>query len=91
MNHPHIIKRGGHTEPYDNHKVYTSVHRACRNSHLEEKMCSAIAERVRESVNIWIKDRDKTSSQELFEKIANEIRVHDNDAAFLYATHRDIS
>lgn len=90
-NHPHIVKRDGHKEAYDNHKVHTTVYRACKNSHLEEGRCNEVAEKVRDSVDQWMADKEKISAQELFEKIAGEIRDHDNDAAFLYATHRDIS
>lgn len=87
----HIVKRRGHREPFDPRKIYASVYSACRNAHLAEIESKRIAEAVSKAIETWIDDRKEVSSQEIFEQTANVLREFEADAAFLYATHRDIS
>ena len=49
-----IVKRKGHTELYDERKVYGSCFFACRNAHLSEQEAEEICNKVCASVAKWI-------------------------------------
>ena|SRR3989338_8782114 len=86
-----IVKRKGHTEAYDERKVYASCFFACRNSHLGEKESEGIAGKVATAVTKWVDRKKFVSSDVIFRILAEELRKHNEDAAFMYATHRDIN
>ena len=86
-----IVKRKGHNEPYDERKVYGSCYFACRNAHLTEKEAEELCNKVAAAVTKWIKSKKSASSDELFGMLAQELKKHNEDASFLYETHRDIS
>ena len=86
-----IVKRKGHTEVYDDRKVYGSCFLACRNSHMGEKEAEEICGKVTASVTKWIKNKKMVSSDAIFRLLAEELRKHNDDAAFMYETHRDIN
>jgi len=86
-----IVKRKGHTEPYDERKVYASCFFACRNSHMEEKNAEQICEKVTKYITKWAKKKKLVSSDAIFRLLAEELRKHNDDAAFMYETHRDIN
>ncbi len=86
-----IVKRKGHTELYDEKKVYGSCYFACRNAHLSEKKAEEISNKVCIAITKWMKKRKVVSSNDIFKIITQELKKHNEDAAFLYETHRDIS
>jgi transcriptional regulator NrdR family protein len=86
-----IVKRGALAEHYEARKVYASAYFACRNAHLEEKQAEKIAGKVEAAVTSRIKKEKIISSDKIFRFITEELRKHEEDAAFLYETHRDIS
>ena len=86
-----IVKRAGHTELYDERKVYGSCFFACRNAHLNEKESEGICSKVSAEITKWIKGQKIVSSSGIFRKLIEELKKHNEDAAFLYETHRDIS
>jgi len=86
-----IVKRKGHTELYDERKVYGSCFFACRNSHMGEKEAEEICRKVAAAVTKWVEREKLVSSDAIFKILADELRKHNEDAAFMYATHRDIN
>ncbi|MBI2541840.1 hypothetical protein HYV80_03975 [Candidatus Woesearchaeota archaeon] len=86
-----IVKRKGHSELYDERKVYGSCFFACRNAHLSEKESEEICMQVSAAITKWIKSKKSVSSNEIFRMLIRELKNHNEDAAFLYETHRDIS
>ena len=86
-----IVKRKGHTELYDERKVYGSCFFACRNAHLSEKEAEEICRKASASITKWIKKQKVVSSRDIFRKLIEELKKHNEDAAFLYETHRDLS
>ena len=86
-----IVKRKGHTELYDERKVYGSCFFACRNAQLSEKEAEEICNKVCKAITKWIKKQKVVSSNEIFRILIQELKKHNEDAAFLYETHRDIS
>lgn len=86
-----IVKRAGHTELYDERKVYGSCFFACRNSHLSEKEAEEICKKVSAAASKWVRTKKIVSSNDIFRMLIKELKKHNEDAAFLYETHRDIS
>lgn len=86
-----IVKRKGHSELYDERKVYGSCYFSCRNAHLSEQESEEICGKVSASITKWVKKQKAVSSNEIFKKLIEELKKHNGDAAFLYETHRDIS
>ena len=86
-----IVKRKGHTELYDEKKVYGSCFFACRNAHLSEKEAEEICNKVCIAVTKLVNKRKIVSSNDIFRLLINDLKKHNEDAAFLYETHRDIS
>ncbi|HLC49958.1 MAG TPA: ATP cone domain-containing protein [Candidatus Nanoarchaeia archaeon] len=87
----HLVKRRGHVEHYDERKVYGSCYFACRNAHLSEQEAEHIAEKVSAVITKWVNRKKVISSNEIFHALIEEMKKHNEDAAFLYETHRDIS
>ncbi len=86
-----IVKRGSGAEHYEERKVYASAYFACRNAHLDEKASEKIATKVAAAVTSKVKKEKIISSDRIFKWIVEELKKHEDDAAFLYETHRDIS
>jgi len=86
-----IVKRRGHTELYDERKVYGSCFFACRNAHLSEQESEQICNKVAAEITKWIKKKKLVSSDAIFRILIHELKKHNEDAAFLYETHRDVS
>ena len=86
-----IVKRMGHTEMYDERKVYGSCYFACRNAHLSEVESEWISSKVCSAVRKYVNKNKVVISDDIFRIVIEELKRYDNDAAFLYETHRDIS
>jgi len=86
-----IVKRRGHIEIYDERKVYGSCYFACRNAHLSETESEWISNKVSVAVTRIVNKRKVISSDDIFRLLIDEIKKYNEDAAFLYETHRDIS
>lgn len=83
-----IIKRKGHTEHYDERKVYASCYAAALNAHYSEPEAERLAAQVTKKVSNWVKKKDAVSSDD----IKHEIIMHipDPAVALLYKHHRDL-
>lgn len=86
-----IVKRKGHTEVYDERKVYGSCFFACRNAHLDKEDAEEICNKVSVELTRIARKKKIISSNNIFRLIIGELKKHNEDAAFLYETHRDIS
>lgn len=86
-----IVKRKGHTELYDERKVYGSCFFACRNAHLSGQAAERICGKVTAAATKWARKKKVISSSNIFRFLILELKKHNDDAAFLYETHRDIS
>ena len=86
-----IVKRRGHTEIYDERKVYGSCYFACRNAHLGEQEAEQICNKICAAITKFVNKKKIISSDTIFRLLIEELKKHNEDAAFLYETHRDIS
>ncbi len=87
----HIVKRRGHKELYDERKVYGSCYFACRNAHLSEQESEKIANKVVAAITKWAMKKRMVTSDQIFKNLVFALKKYNEDAAFLYETHRDIS
>lgn len=86
------VKRAGHLEAFDDRKLYGSAYAACLNAHLPEQQCELVAGKVLKEVKSHLKKHgEKISSSHLSILVHDALEKHDEDAAFLYRTHLDLS
>ena len=87
----HIVKRRGHTEKYDEKKVYGSCYYACMSANVEEKDAEKIAKDCMKKVSTWMKGKKQVTAHQIYKVTSTAIRKHDKNAAFMYETHMDVS
>lgn len=86
-----IVKRKGHTEEFDERKVYASCYAACLNTQIREEDSEKIAGKVSKEIKTWVRKKKYVDSSEIFKKVVTVLKKHNKDVAFMYETHRDIS
>lgn len=82
-----IVKRRGHTEKFDEKKVYGSVYAACASAHCAEMLCEKTAEEITKRVKQFIKKKKEVHSGEIRRKIETELKKIDEELAFFYEHH----
>ena len=87
----HVIKRKGHLQKFDERKVYASCYFACLNCHMVKMKAEKLCEKVTRDIKLWIKNKRKVSSDDIFRQMIKVLRKYDDDAAFMYETHRDVN
>lgn len=86
-----IVKRAGHSEEFDERKVYASCYASCLNAHIEKHKAEKICEKVAAALRKWTIKKKKVSSKQIFKQVVSTLKTHNKDAAFMYETHRDVS
>ena len=86
-----VIKKDGHEEIFKKEKAYGSIYESCLNAHHEKKKATNIAKKTVNDLIKELKGKKKITSEHVFKLIATLLEKYDEDAAFLYETHRDIS
>ena len=86
-----VVKRKGHSEEFDERKVYASCYAACLNTQIKEEEAEKICEEVTKEIKAWARKRKVVDSSEIFRKMIAVLKKHHKDVAFMYETHRDIS
>ncbi len=84
----HVVKRKGHTQPYDEKKVYASCYAAALNCHYSEEAAEKIADKTTKKINAWMKKKKSISSHDIRTKI--EESIDDNDVVLMYRHHLDL-
>ena len=82
-----IVKRKGHTEEFDERKVYASVYAACASAHYHERKCEMTAETVTKAVKSFVKSKKNVQSSKIREKIDSELKKKNKELAFYYEHH----
>jgi len=85
-----IVKRRGHIEEFDERKVYASCYAACLNTQIKHEEAEKICAKVSKEVKAWARKRKYADSSEIFKKVIAALKNHDENAAFMFETHRDI-
>ena len=87
----HILKRKGHTQEFDERKLYASIYAACLSSHTPHQEAENMANLVTQEVKKWLANQEEITSDKIFKQAVVELEHLNKDAAFMYSTHRDIS
>lgn len=87
----HVVKRRGHLQEFDERKLYASIYAACLAAHIEHEEAESIAGLVSREVKKWVDEKEKVTSDEIFNQAGKELKHLNEDASFMYTTHRDIS
>jgi transcriptional regulator NrdR family protein len=82
-----IVKRKGHTEDFDERKVYGSVYAACASAHYDEHKCEKISEKITGIIKKFIITGKIVPSSEIRRKIEKELGRIDKELAFFYEHH----
>ncbi len=82
-----IVKRKGHTEPFDERKVYGSVYAACASAQYSESRCEKTAKGVTEKIKKSLKKKKKIQSLDIRKIVEKELKKKDKELAFFYEQH----
>jgi transcriptional regulator NrdR family protein len=82
-----IVKTKGHTEEFDERKVYWSVYAACASAHCDEEECEETSDIVTKKIKNFIKNKKRIDSLEIRKKVENELKKKDEEIAFFYEQH----
>lgn len=86
----HIVKRAGHTEPYDEKKLYASVFFACQSVREPSGSAELIAEKVVGDMAEWIEKKHEVTSNDIRRVAGKHLHVYNPDAGYMYLHHRVI-
>jgi len=88
----HIVKRSkGHSEPYDERKLYASIYASCLGVRTPTGEAELTAERVCHDTLPWIESKPEVTSADIRRKAATHLKVYNPHAAYLYQQYRSIS
>jgi len=87
----HIVKRAGHSEEYDQRKLYASIFAACNAVRVPAGEAELVAERVVVDVEKWLEPKSEVTSNDIHRVAAQNFKVYNPDAAWIYEHHRNIS
>ena len=86
-----IVKRKGHTEDFDERKLYASVYAALMTLRMSDEEAESISHMVTDEVKVFTKDKKELTSSALQDEAAKILKKYHPDAAYLYQTHKDLS
>jgi transcriptional regulator NrdR family protein len=84
----HIVKRAGHSEPYDIRKLYASIYAACLSVREHPPTAELIAEEVGAGVSNWLEHKHEVTSNDIRRVAAKHLHAINPDAAYMYLHHR---
>lgn len=86
----HIVKRHGHTESFDERKLYASIFSACQAVREPEGSAELIADKVANDVKQWLTKKHEVTSNDIRVVAARHLQSYHPDAAYIYKHHRVI-
>ena len=87
----HIVKRAGHSEPYDERKLYASIYSACQAVRETQATSELIADRVCKEMNDWLGKKHEVTSHDIRMHAAVHLQAYNDDANWILKHHRNIS
>ena len=87
----HIVKRAGHTEPYDERKLYAAIYSACLAVRETQATSEMIADKVCSELNDWLNKKHEVTSHDIRVHAAQHLQSYNEDAAWIFKHHRNIS
>lgn len=86
----HIVKRAGHSEPYDIRKLYASIYAACLSVREHPGSAELIAEAVTKDFEKWLANKHEVTSNDIRSQAAKHLSSINPDAGHIYLHHRVI-
>lgn len=86
----HIVKRAGHTQEYDERKLYASIYAACLSVRATEGEAELVAERVSNDVAAWLETKHEVTAHDIRRVGAEYLTAYNPDAAYMYKKHREL-
>lgn len=87
----HIVKRAGHTEPYDSRKLYASIYSSCFSVREPAATAELVADKVCQDVDAWIAKKNEVTANDIRLQAAKHLSSYNPDAGWIYKHHRNIS
>lgn len=87
----HIVKRKGHSEPYDVRKLYASIYSVCLSVRTPEGEAELVADRVVKHVSEWLEKKHEVTAHDIRVHAAKHLAAYNPNASYLYEVHRDLS
>jgi transcriptional regulator NrdR family protein len=84
----HVIKQAGHTEAFDENKLYSSIYATCLA--VNEPLASAkvTAKKVTADVKKWLEPKSEVTVHDIRAYAGKKLGEIDHHAAYLYLHHR---
>lgn len=88
-----VCKRDGKKERFDERKLYASVYYPAREQGYETEDAEELAAEISETVRDWVVNHEDTvlTANEIKRKTKELLEDQDEDVAFMYETHLDLS
>lgn len=87
----HIVKRQGHSEEYESRKLYASVYSACLAVREPAATAELVADKVCSDIDNWLGNKHEVTSHDILVNAAKHLKVYNEDAAWIYRHHRNVS
>ena len=87
-----IIKRNKKRgiEPFSDAKLRASIIAACLSAKAPAGQAEVIANSVLKEIDVWLKQREEITSNDLRLVTSRYLKIHHPDAAYLYEVHKVI-
>ena len=85
----HIVKRKGHTEPYDNRKLYASIYAACLSVRATEGEAELVAAQVVNDFEAWLDKKHEVTAADIRRIAAKHLTAYNENAGLIYSNHRE--
>lgn len=89
--HNQIVKRAGHTEKYDERKLYASMYSSLLAVRETDEAAELIAARVTEEMSGWLEKKHEVTSHDIHQHAAHHLMRYHPDAGWIYKHHKNIS
>ena len=90
-NKSHMVKRQGHMEKFDERKLYASIFASCLAAQIPERESEKISDSVSKQVIKDISKKDSITAHYIYMQVMRNLKKKDENAAFMYDSHMDIS
>ena len=85
----HIVKRSpGHSEPYDERKLYASVFASCLSVRTPIGEAELTAAKICQDIMPWLESKQEITSLDIRKRAYEHFKIYNPDAAYMYVHHR---
>lgn len=89
LSNKHVVKRKGHTEPYDSRKLYASIYAACLSVRSTEGEAELVAAKVVSDLEIWLGKKHEVTAPDIRRIAGKHLGAYNDNAGYMYRNHRE--